>query len=106
MPKNDNAPCSHRYTAGYSFRIPQPFFRSLPCDSCGRRIKLSPPWQLLYWIVNIIGFIAAFAIAMSVQVNLLGSTLYVSLLVFLVLFGLVQLADRLILRFGKWAEAN
>jgi len=106
MSENDKTPCKHKYTVGYSFRMPQPFFRSLPCDSCGCRIQLSLPWRILYWFVDIIGFILAFSVSMSVQIKLLGSTLFVSLLVFLLLIWIVQLAIRLILKYGKWVEVD
>lgn len=35
MDSNEKKQCKHKYIVGYSFRFPQPFFRSLPCDNCG-----------------------------------------------------------------------
>ncbi len=54
MNNEAKASCKHKYIVGYSLRMPQPFFRSLPCDSCGCRIKLSFPWRILYVFIAII----------------------------------------------------
>ena len=106
MKDNDKIPCKHKYIVGYSFRMPQPFFRSLPCDNCGCRIRLSLPWRIIYWFVDIIGFILAFHVSTSVHIKFLGSTLFVSLFVFLLLTWIVQITNRLILKYGKWVEAD
>jgi hypothetical protein len=106
MKDNDKIPCKHKYIVGYSSRMPQPFFRSLPCDNCGCRIRLSLPWRIIYWFVVIIGFILSFHVSTSVHIKFLGSTLFVSLFVFLLLTWIVQIMNRLILRYGKWVEAD
>ncbi|MGI6537912.1 MAG: hypothetical protein ACOX22_06185 [Caldicoprobacterales bacterium] len=106
MSDNDIEQCRHTYIVGYSFRMPQPFFRSLLCDKCSRRIKLSLHWRILFWFVDIIGFVFAFGAATSVQIKLFGSTFLVQLFVFLLLAWMVQLIARLILRYGKWVEAD
>jgi len=106
MDDNDKIPCKHKYDVGYSFRMPQPFFRSLPCDHCGCRIRLSLPWRIIYWFVYFIGFILAFDVSMSVHIKLLGSTLFVSIFVFLLLIWIVQLMNRLILKYGRWIETD
>lgn len=106
MSDNDKKQCRHTYIVGYSFRMPQPFFRSLPCDNCSHRIKLSLPWRVLFWFVDIIGFVFAFGAATSVNIKLFGSTFFIQLIVFILLIWMVQLVNRLILRYGKWIEAD
>lgn len=107
MNENDGkTPCRHRYIAGYSFRLPQTFFRSLPCDLCGRKIRLKLPWRIFYRLINILGFIFAFNVSESVPVRFLGSTAVVSFLVFLLLLWILQLIDSLIFQYGKWEEAD
>lgn len=98
--------CKHQYIVGYSFRMPQPFFRSLPCDNCGCRIKLSFPWRILYFFIDFIGWIFAFAVASSVHVQFLGNTFFVSLVVFLLIGLIIEQLNRLILRYGKWVEVR
>ncbi|GEM_PF-798325 len=106
MNYNDKIPCKHKYIVGYSFRMPQPFFRSLPCDNCGCSIRLGLPWRIIYRFVYFIGFILAFEVSMSVHIKFPGSTLFVSLFVFLLLIWVVQLTNRLIFKYGKWVEMN
>lgn len=106
MNNNEKNQCEHKYIVGYSFRLPQPFVSSLPCDKCGCRIRLSLPWLIVYWFVDIIGFIIAFGIATSVHVEFLGSTFIFSLLVFLLGILILHLIIRLIFRFGKWVEVQ
>ena len=106
MKDNDKIPCKHQYIVDYSFRTPQPFFRSLPCDYCGCRIRLSLPWRIIYRFVYFIGFILAFDVSMSIHIEFLGSTLFVSLIVFLLLIWIVQLINRVIFKYGKWVEAD
>jgi hypothetical protein len=84
--------------------MPQPFFRSLPCDNCGCRIKLSLPWRILFLFISLFGFILAFSVANSVHIRFLGSTLFVSLVIFVVLYLVIDQTKRLILRYGKWVE--
>ena len=99
-----NKSCKHKYIVGYSFRIPQPFFRSLPCDNCGCRIKLSIPWRILYTFIDILGWIFAFSVATYVHIKLLGSTFLVSLAIFILLSLIIEQLNRLILKYGKWIE--
>jgi hypothetical protein len=99
-------PCDHRYIVGYSFRMPNALFRSVPCDKCGSRIRLSTPWYLLFCLTQLIGFFIAFYAAQSVQVNVLGTTLPISLAIFLVVMWVVHLIGRIILRYGKWVKAD
>lgn len=106
MNENNQSPCKHKYTVGYSFRMPPSFFRSLPCDNCGCKIQLSLPWRILYWFVDIVGFIAAFTVSMSVQIKLFGNTFLVSIAIFVVLIWIVQLLNRLVLRYGNWVEVH
>ena len=106
MNDNDKIPCKHKYVVGYSFRMPQLFFRSLPCDICGCSIRLSFLWRIAYWFVSFIGLIFAYNVSMSIQIKLFGSTLFVSIFVFLLLMWIVQFANRLILKYGKWVEAD
>ena len=106
MKENNKLPCKHKYIVGYSFRRPQPFFRSLPCDNCGCRIQLSLPWRIIYWFVDLVGFIVAFGVSMSVHIEFLGSNILVSFLVFLLLIWIIHITDRLILKYGKWAEVD
>ena len=106
MKDNDKIPCKHKYIVGYSFRMPQLFFRSLPCDNCGCSIRLSLPWRISYWVIGIIGFILAFDVSMSVYVKFLGSTLFVSLFVFLLLICIVQIMNSLIFKYGEWVEVD
>lgn len=106
MKDNDKIPCKHKYIVGYSFRMPQPFFRSLPCDNCGCRIRLSLPWRIIFWFVGFIGFILAFEVSMSIHYRVFGSTLFVSLFVFILLIWIVQIMNRLIFKYGKWVEVG
>ena len=106
MIDNSKAPCKHKYIVGYSFRMPQPFFRSLPCDNCGCRIRLSLLWRILYLLVNVGGYFLAYSVSFSVHIKFLGSTLLASMIVFLLLFCFVQLINRLILRYGKWVKVD
>ena len=98
--------CDHRYIVGYSYRMPSVLFRSVPCDKCGRRIRLSPPWHLLFCLTQLVGLFIAFYAAQSIQIRVLGTTLLVSLAVCLLIFSAVQLIGRIILRYGKWVEAD
>lgn len=104
MEDNNKKQCKHKYIIGYSFRMPQLFFRSLPCDNCGCSISLSLPWRIIYWLVIISGFILAFGVSTSIHIKFLGSTFYVSLFAFLLIIWVVQLLVRLIFKYGKWVE--
>ncbi len=108
--KEKNISCKHKYIVGYSYRMPQPFFRSLPCDSCGCRITLNFPWRLLYIFTSLFGWILAYIVATSVHIKALGSTFLVSLVSFTIIFVLLSLIidqlKRLILKYGKWIEAK
>lgn len=102
MIDKDKIPCKHKYIVGYSFRTPQPFFRTLPCDNCGCRIRLSLPWRIANWLVDFFGYLIAYNVSRSVHIKFLGSTLFVSLFVFILLIWIVQLTDRLIFKYAKW----
>jgi hypothetical protein len=106
MNKTDKEQCRHTYAAGYSFRMPQPFFRSLLCDNCGRQIKLSLPWRLVFWLAEIGGLIIAAEAAKSVHIEVLGSIFYVQLIAFILVVWAIQLIARFILKYGKWIEAK
>lgn len=106
MEENINTTCNHKYIAGYSFRMPQPFFRSLPCDNCGSRIRLTSLWRIIYWLVDILGFVLAYLISMSVHVKFLGSTLFVSIFIFIIFFQIFRMSNRLTLKYGKWVKAD
>ena len=102
----DKLPCDHKYIVGYSARIPPPFFRSLPCDHCGHKIRLSYPRRLIYWLVSMIGFIAAIEASDSIHIKLFGSTFLVRLFVFLLIFGITGIVHRIMLRYAKWLEVE
>lgn len=104
MNSNEKKQCKHKYIVGYSFRLPQMFFRSLPCDNCGCSIMLSLLWRIVYWCVDIIGYIIAFVVSTSVHIKFLGSTFFVSLFVFLLLIWIVQLVISIIFKHGEWVE--
>lgn len=103
---NTKVSCKHKYIVGYSFRMPQPLFRSLPCDNCGCRIKLSSPWRILYAFIYFVGWILAFSIAISVHITVFGSTFLVSLVIFILLGLAIEQLNRLILKYGKWIEVK
>ncbi len=86
--------------------MPNALFRSVPCDKCGCRIRLSTPWHLLFCLTQLIGLFIAFYAAQSIQISVLGTTLLVSLAVCLLIFSFVQLIGRIILRYGKWVKAE
>ena len=86
--------------------MPQPFFRSLPCDHCGLRIKLSFPWRLLYIFIYFGGLFFAYGVATSVHIRLLGNTFLVSLAIFILLSWIIEQLNRLILRYGTWVEVG
>ena len=98
--------CKHKYIVGYSFRMPLPFFRSLPCDNCSCRIKLSLPWRVLYAFTYFIGWFFAFEVATSIHIRFLGNTFWVSLAIFVLLSLAIEQLDRLILRYGKRVEVG
>lgn len=100
------APCKHRYIVGYMVRMPQPFFRSLSCDTCGHPIRLSTPWRVLFIFIHFIAFVFAYHVASFVHIPFLGSTFFVSLVVFVLLDFIVVQLNRLILRYGKWIELD
>ncbi len=106
MKNNIKTSCKHKYLVGYSFRMPQPFFRNLPCDNCGCRIKLSFPWRLLYIFISIIGLMIVFGIVASIHIRLLGNTFLVSLVIFILLNWIIEQLKGLILRHGKWVEVE
>ena len=105
MDNKIKTPCRHKYIVGYSLRTPQPFFRSLLCDNCSCRIKLSTPWRALYVCAYFIGWIVAFEVASSIHIRLFENTFIVSLAIFVVLCLVVEQLNRLILRYAKWVEA-
>lgn len=102
----DNARCKHKYIVGYAFRMPGLFSRSLPCDNCGCSIQLSLPWRIAYWIVDIIGYIIAYAIAFkiskSINIKFFGGSFIVLILVLSLIILAFQQVNRLILRYAKW----
>jgi hypothetical protein len=106
MKDNNELICKHKYIVGYSYRMPQPFFRSLPCDNCGCRIRLSLSWRMIYWLVYFIGFLPAYKVSTSVHIKFFGSTFFVSLFVFLLLNWIIMLTNRLVLKYGKWVETG
>lgn len=106
MQDNDQISCKHKYIVSYSLRRPKPFFRSLPCDNCGCSIRLILPWRIIYWLVDLVGVIVAFVVSMSIHIEFLGSTLLVPFLEFLLIVWIIHMMDRLILKYGKWVEAD
>ena len=102
----DNVECNHKYIIGYSFRMPQLFFRDLPCDNCSCSIRLSLPWQIIYYFVSIIGYIFAFGVSTSVNIKFFGSTFFVSLFVAILLIWVVELMISLIFKYGRWVKAD
>jgi hypothetical protein len=106
MNNNEKNQCEHKYIVGYSYRLPQPFVSSLPCDKCGCRIRLSLPWLITYWCAEIIGFIVAFSMASSIHVKFLGGTFIVSFLTLIICICILHLIIRLIFRYGKWVEVE
>lgn len=106
-PLNSNQQyCKHRYEVGYSFRFPNIFFRSVPCDHCGHSITLTWPWRILFIAVNIIGYILSYCIADSVAIPIYGFTLPVSFLIFVALIIIVQWISGFILKFASWKEVK
>ena len=106
MKINKVTSCKHQYIVGYSFRMPQPLFRDLPCDNCGCRIKLSFSWKLLYISIECISLFLAYTAATSVHIRFLGSTFLISLAIFISLSWIFQQINRLVLRYGRWIEAE
>ncbi|WP_242953621.1 hypothetical protein [Clostridium merdae] len=98
--------CKHRYEVGYSFRFTSIFFRSVPCDHCGRSITLTWPWRILFVAVDLIGFILSYFIATSIAIPIFGSTLPVSLLIFVALVFIVQWICGFILKLAAWKEVE
>lgn len=98
--------CKHQYIVGYSFRMPQPFFHSLPCDNCGCKIKLSFPWKILSVVTYLLGWILAFRASTSVHISVFGNTFLISLALFILLSYVFGQLNRLILRYGKWIEVK
>lgn len=104
--ENNSKTCKHEYIVGYSFRMPQPFFRNLPCDNCGCRIRLSWPWRIVYGFIEVLSFILAYSISDSVHIKVFGNTLFVSIIIFIMFGYLFQLPNRLVLKYGKWVESR
>lgn len=102
----DKKQCKHKYIVGYSFRIPQPFFSSLPCDNCGCKISLNIAWRIMYTFVYVMGYIVAFGVSTSIQIKFLGSTFWVSFIIFLFIIWIVQLMIGLILKHAKWNDIH
>lgn len=98
--------CKHRYEVGYSFRFPNIFFRSVPCDHCGHNITLTWPWRIIFIAVNLIGYILSYCISDAVAIPIYGFTLPVSFLVFVALIIVVQWISGLILKFASWKEVK
>jgi hypothetical protein len=105
MSPNDTA-CKHQYIAGYSFRLPDPFFWNVPCDLCGQRIRLTLPWRMLYALVDVVCLIAAQFIGYSVHVKLFGETFFVSFIIFTTLFFVFHNLNRITLKHAKWIDVN
>jgi hypothetical protein len=99
-------PCRHQYIVGYLARMPQPFFRSLTCDHCGQKIRLSAPRRILFAFIYLFAFVFAYSVASSIHIRLFGSTLLVSMVIFALLNVVVLQVNRLILRYGKWSEVK
>ena len=110
MEDNHKRHCKHKYVVGYSFRIPEPFFRSLLCDNCGCRIKLNLQWRIIYWLINILGFLlvitAADRISKFIDIRVFGTTFWMALLICIPLFWIIQMVERVVLKYGKWIEYN
>ena len=106
MDNNETASCKHQYIVGYSFRMPQPFFHDLPCDKCGCRIKLSLPWKILYILIDFFSVFLAYKATESVDIRFLGSTFLPWLVIFVFFSWIIGQLNRLILRYGKWVNAE
>lgn len=104
--EKDEKTCNHKYIVGYSFRMPQPLFRSLPCDNCGCRIRLNWPWRIVYGFIDVLSFILAYSVSDSVHIEVFGNTLFVSIIIFIMSVNLFQLPNRLVLKYGKWVESG
>ena len=104
--KDNKEQCKHKYSIDYSFRMPGSFFRSLPCDNCSRSINLSLPWRIIYWLVDIIGFVLAYIISTSVHIKFLGNTFIASILIFVLIIWIDRLIIKLIFKYGKWVEVE
>ncbi|WP_027621496.1 hypothetical protein [Acetivibrio clariflavus] len=102
--KDNKEQCNHKYIIDYSFRKPSLFFHSLPCDICKQSINLSLPWRIIYWIVDIMGFVLAYIVSTSIHIKFLGNTFIASILIFVLLIWFVQLIIKLIFKYGKWVE--
>lgn len=106
MIMHEKEECKHKYNVDYSFRLPQPFFRSLPCDNCGCSIKLSLFWRMIYLCVIMIGYSFAYVVSTTVHIKVFGNTFVVSILVFLILIWVVNFLIGLTLKYGQWVEVN
>ncbi|MFW6680730.1 hypothetical protein ACOAOT_24195 [Lacrimispora sp. AGF001] len=106
MKNNDTIPCKHQYIVGYSFRMPQPFFRNLPCDKCGCRIELSLSWKLLYILIEFFSVFLAYKAAELADIRILGSTFLPWLVIFVFISLIIGQLNRLILKYGKWVDAE
>ncbi len=102
--KENKEQCNHKYIIDYSSRMPTSFFRSLPCDNCKRSINLSLPWRIIYWIVDVMGFVLAYLVSISVHIKFLGNTFIASILIFVLLIWFDRLIIKFIFKYGKWVE--
>jgi hypothetical protein len=64
------------------------------------------PWRIIYGLVDLLGILLAYYIATSVNIKFLGSTFWVSAIIFISLYFIFQLPNRLTLRFGHWISAD
>ena len=106
MENDETASCKHQYIVGYSFRMPQPFFPNLPCDKCGCRIKLSLPWKFFYILIDFFSVFLAYKAAELVDIRILGSTFLNWIVIFVFISLIIGKLNRLILKYGKWVNAE
>lgn len=102
----NNIECNHKYVVGYLFRMPSLFVDRVSCDKCGCMIRLSLPWRINYWLVDIISLIIASYVLTNIHIKLFGSTFFASILLSSLTFLILQQIKRPILRFGKWIEID
>lgn len=72
----------------------------------GCRIKLSFPWKLLYVLIDFFSVFLAYKAAESVNIRFLGSTFLPWLVIFVFISWIIGQLNRLILRYGKWVDAE
>jgi len=100
--------CKHEYSMGYISRLPIPFFKGVPCDHCGKMIKLSILWQIIYYGIDIFGLIILLnvsgKIVKLINIQIFGNDFWLFVLLWIPLFYCLQLFIMFILRFAKWVE--